>query len=185
MSTAPMPPAPPKSGNWLWWILGFAGAALILCIVGGLVIAGLVVKNVRVGHKEQQVEVSTPVGDFSVTSTPAEDVGLPVYPGATPVESGKNVELGLPEEQGVGIAAAKYRSSDPLGKVDAWYRAHLGPEFRRETGDRHGNIRVHGIMTEGVAYVAEKGDGVRVVAMSKKLGGIEIALLRIGQRVAQ
>jgi hypothetical protein len=180
-----MPPAPGKSADWLWWILGFAGAAVILCIVGGLAIARLVVKNVRVGHKEQQVEVSTPVGDFSVTSTPVKDVGLPVYPGATPVESGKNVELGFPEEEGVGIAAVKYCSSDPLGKVDAWYREHLGPEFRRETGDKNGKIRVHGIATEGVAYVAEKGDGVRVVAMSKKLAGIEIALLRIGKRMAQ
>lgn len=185
MSTAPMPPAPRKSGEWLWWVLGFAGAALILLIVGGLAIARLVVKNVRVAHKGQQVEVATPVGDFSVTSTPAKDVGLPVYPGATPVEPGKNVELGLPEEEGVGIAAAKYCSTDPLGRVDAWYRGHLGPEFRRETGDKNGNIRVHGIMTEGVAYVAEKGDDVRVVAMSKKLGGIEIALLRIGKRMAQ
>ncbi len=185
MSTAPMPPTPQKGGNWLWWILGFAGAAVILFIVGGLLIAGLIVRNVRVGHKEQRVEVRTPVGDFSVASTPAKDVGLPVYPGAMPVESGKNVELGLPDEQGIGIAAAKYRSSDPVDKVDAWYRAHLGPGFRRETGDKNGNIRVHGIMTEGVAYVAEKGDDVRVVAISNKSGEVELALLRIGKRVAQ
>ena len=44
MSTAPAS-TPPKSGTWLWWILGFAGVAIVLLIVGGLLIAGFFLKG--------------------------------------------------------------------------------------------------------------------------------------------
>ncbi len=185
MSSAPMPPTPRKSGNWLWWILGIAGAAVVLLLVCGLLIAGLFVKSIRVRPREHEVAVRTPAGDLTVSSTPARGVGLPVYPGAALVESGKNIELALPEDKTVGIMVAKYRSSDSLDKVAAWYRARLGPEFKRETGDKEGRIRVHGVMTEGVAYVAEDDDLARVVAISEKFAGVEIALLRIGKREAQ
>jgi len=180
-----MPPRPQRSGNWLWWILGFAGAGVVLLMVCGLVVAGLFVKSIRVRPKEHEVAIRTPAGDLTVSSTSASGVGLPVYPGATLVQSGKNVELALPEDKRVGIIVAKYRSSDSLGSVAAWYRARLGPEFKRETGDKEGRIRVHGVMTEGVAYVAEDDDLARVVAISEKFGRVEIALLRIGKREAQ
>ena len=184
MSTAPTP-TPRRTGRWLWWILGFAGVALVLSVVGALVLVGFFVKSVRVSQREQQVEVRTPVGEFRVSSEPARSVGLPVYPGATLVESGKNVEMALPRDQRIGLAVVHYRSSDALEKVDAWYRAHLGPEFKRDTGDKDGKIVVHGVTTEGVAYVAENNDLVRVLALSEKATGVEIALLRIGKREAQ
>jgi len=191
MSTAPTP-TPQKTGTWLRWILGFAGVALLLLVVGGLVLTGLFVRGVGVNPRDQQVEVRTPVGDFSVSSTPARDVGLPIYPGATLVEKGANVELGLPEDQRVGITAVHYRSSDRLDKVDAWYRGRLGPEFKRETGDKEvkitvprGHATVREAKTEGVAYVAEDHDVVQVVAIEAKARGVEIALLRIGKRETQ
>ena len=184
MSTAPAP-TPPKSGTWLWWILGFAGVAVVLLIVGGLLIAGFFLKGLRVSPREQRVEVRTPVGEFAVSKTPAREIGLPVYPGATLVESGKSVELTLPEDQAVGIAAVHYRSSDSLEKVDAWYRARLGPEFKRDTGDKEGKIHAHGVNVEGVAYVAEDDDLVRLVALTKRGSGVEIGLLRIGKRERQ
>ncbi len=184
MSTAPTP-TPPKGGAWLWWILGFAGVAVVLLIMSGLLIAGFFLKGLRVSPREQRVEVRTPVGELAVSKTPAGEVGLPVYPGATLVESGKSVELSLPEDQAVGIAAVHYRSSDSLEKVDAWYHARLGPEFKRDTGDTEGKIRAHGVSAEGVAYVAEDHDLVRLVVLTKRGSRVEIGLLRIGERERQ
>lgn len=185
MSTAPVQ-TPGGKSNLLWWVLGVSAAVVVLLSVSGLLIAKLFVKEIRIREKGKRVEIYTPAGGMTVSQGATGETGLPVYPGATLVESGKNVELGTPEEdQKVGLSAVKYRSSDPLEKVASWYQARLGPEFRRETGDNEGKIRVHGVQTKGIAYVAEDHDLVRVVAISKKDPGVEIALLRIGAREPQ
>ena len=76
MATTPTP-TPRKSASWLWWILGFAGIAMVFLVVGGLLIATYLVKSVRVNPKEQQVEVSTPLGEFKVGSTHTRAVVQP------------------------------------------------------------------------------------------------------------
>ncbi len=187
MPTTPMQPLR-KSSNWLWWLLGIAGAALVLLIVGGLLIAGIVLKNVRVNRASREVEISTPAGDVQVRNTPTKDAGLPVYPGAVLDEPGNNVELNFPGEQSLGITVLQYRSSDSLAKVDAWYRERLGSDFERDgPGSKHGKLDERGVIVgrDGVAYVSEKGDLVRFVAIKKKGGGVEIRLGRIGKREAQ
>lgn len=182
MSTAPVQ-TPKGKSNLLWWVVGLAAAAVVLLSVSGLLVAKLFVKEIRIREKGKHVEIRTPAGGLTVSQGAVGETGLPVYPGATLVESGKNVEFGTPEEdQKVGLSAVKYRSSDPLEKVAAWYQARLGPEFKRDTGDSEGKIRVRGVQTSGIAYVAEDHDLVRVVAISKKGPGVEIALLRIGAR---
>ena len=187
MSTTPMQP-PRKSSNWLWWLLGITGAAVVLLIVGGLLIAGIVLKNVRVNRATREVEVSTPAGDLQVRNTPTKDAGLPVYPGAVLDEPGKNVELNFPGEQSVGITVVQYRSSDSLARVDAWYRERLGSDFERDgPGSKRGKLDERGVEvgTDGIAYVSERGDLVRFVAIKNKGGGVEIGLGRIGKREPQ
>jgi hypothetical protein len=179
---------PRKNSNWLWWLLGIAGAAVALSIVGGLLIAGMVLKNVRVNRATREVEVSTPAGDLQVRNTPTKDAGLPVFPGAVLDEPGNNVELSFSGEQSVGITVLQYRSSDSLAKVDAWYRERLGPDFERGgPGSKHGKLDERGVNvgTDGIAYVSDKGDLMRFVAIKKKGGGAEIGLGRIGKREAQ
>src|SRR5712692_6299202 len=117
MSTAPAPlqapPPPPRaSGNWIWWLLGGAGALVVLVILSGLFIAGSFIRGVRVDQKRRQVEMRTPAGSLTVEKTDVRDVGLPVYPGSTPIESGGNVTWTTPGDDRVGILAAHYRTAD-------------------------------------------------------------------------
>ena len=181
-------PAPAKSGSLWPWILGGTGVVVILCVVGGLMIAGFALKSLRMRSSGDQVVFSTPAGDIRVKPTLGTSAGLPVYPGARAERPGKGVEMTLPsdKDEQVGLAIGHYHTSDPLEKVDAWYRARLGPEFERDTGSSaRGKIRVHGVETDGVAYVSDHNDLVRFVALSKEHGGVEIALGRIGKREAQ
>ncbi len=184
MSTTPVP-APRRKSNALWWILGGIGLLVVLLIISGLMLAGLIVKNVRVQKAGQQVEISTPAGQITINKPATRSVGLPIYPGATLIESGGNVELATPQNERVGLLILHYRASDSQDKVDAWYRAHLGPEFERdESGSKHGSIKVHGanVGSSGVAYVSDKDDLVRFVAISQKDGGVEITIGRIGKQ---
>src|SRR5713226_8164007 len=161
MSTSPVPPPgagtgppgvpPQKSSNALAWILGFAGVAVVLFVVGGLMIASFFVRSLRIDPRAHQVEVGTRAGKLTVAATEARDLGLPVYPGATMLTPGASLEFTAPEDEKVGFTTVGYHVSDPFEKVDAWYRERLGPAFKRDAGDREGKIRVHGVMTEGVA----------------------------------
>lgn len=199
MSTTPIP-TPPKKANPVWWILA---ALIVLVGIGGLLVAthvardvfsqvwssvvkSILVKETRSGKK---VEISTPVGDIRVSQGPGKDTtGLPVYPGALPAESAAKVEVSVPGEKQVGVAVAKYQTSDSLEKVEQWYRAHLSADFKLEQHGRLvGSARLKGFHTEEyeVGYVSEQGDLARVVALKRVGTGSEIALVRAGERETQ
>jgi hypothetical protein len=78
----------------------------------------------------------------------------------------------------------KYSTSDDLDEVSEWYKQRLGPGYKRE--DRGTAKRSDQVSSNAdVAYVYEKGDNVRVVALTKKSDGIEIELVRIGKKEVQ
>ena len=187
MSTAPVPTRP-KNSNVLAWVLGLLGAAAVIFVLGALVVAHYIVKDVRISRDATQVEIRTPAGELSVRKGAVKETGLPVYPGATPLESGAKLDITTPDEEKVGVTVAKYRTSDPLDKVDAWYREHLGREFEREgPGIKVRTVHAQGVSvkSEDVSFVSDKDDLVRVVALRKTLKGLEIALARIGKTEAQ
>ncbi|MBI2956390.1 MAG: hypothetical protein HYY26_03660 [Acidobacteria bacterium] len=140
----------------------------------------------------ERVEISTPIG--GVTIEKAEDVArrlkLPVYPGAEATEESVSMQLWgevADEAGGLDIAAAKFRSSEPLDSVDTWYRGQLGPEFKREVGrvagttgrrgDHPWRLRVE--RGEGVLFSHEEGGRLRCVILQPRLGRTEIALLEL------
>lgn len=190
MSTSPVP-TPPKKSNALWWIVGVLGALVVLAGIGGLLVATYVVKSIRVQetHSGKKVEINTPVGDIRVSEGPGKDTtGLPVYPGASPIESAAKVEVNVPYEKQVGVAVAKYQTSDPLEKVEQWYREHLSADFKLEQhGKLAGSAHFKGFHADryDLAYVSEQGDLARVVALKRAGTGSEIALVRAGERETQ
>lgn len=184
MSTTPTPT--PQRNNLLWWLLGLLVAGIVILGVGGVLAARFFLRSVHVS--QDRVEVQTPIGEIKVAKNVAADPGLPVYPGAAMVEPGATVELTAPNDEGIHVTAAHYRTSDTLEKVDAWYREHLGPEFEREgagKAERKKNIFGIQVKSDDVAFISEKNDLVRVVAIEKRMAGVEIALARIGKRETQ
>ncbi len=188
MSTNPVP-APQKKSNVLWWVLGIFCAGVVVLGLSALVLASYFLKDARIRGGDARVEISTPAGRLTVAKNAGQETGLPIYPGASAIESkGANIEFSTPEDERVGVAAAHYHTSDPFEKVDAWYRKHLGPEFTREEGDEH----THKVFARGVtlssrdiAFISDQDDLVRVVAIKRKWDGTEIALARIGKQETQ
>ncbi len=190
MSTTPVPP-PQKQTNWLVWILGIGAVAIVLFVLGGLMVAGFIVRGLRVDRAGRQVQVSTPAGEITVRQGRLTEVGLPVYPGATLAEPGASVEFTPSEEvaaEKVGVNGVKYHTTDSLEKVDAWYRERLGPDYEREgPGGKRVHVRMGGITIESddIAYVHEKDDLVHLIAIKRRGTGAEIALVRIGKQETQ
>ena len=195
MSTTPAPtpeekpaPARPRGNDLLWWILGLLVAAVIVLGLGGLLVARYMVRQIEVHPATGRVEIQTPIGQVKVSKDEKVDPSLPVYPGATLIEPVATVEIGGADDEPLAVHAAKYRTPDPLEKVDAWYSEHLGKEFTREgPGVAERKRKVFGITvrSDQVAFISEKDDALRVVALERKFGSTEIALARIGERSAQ
>jgi hypothetical protein len=193
MSTSPTPAAAPgeppgKKSNLLWWVLGLTGLAVLVMSASGLFLANLFVKEIRIHKKTGQVEIQTPAGQITMGETRTRNVGLPIYPGATPTRSGGGIEFTSMENERVGVTGVHLSTGDPLERVDAWYRERLGPDFEREgPGAKRGSIHVRGAKVEDqdIAFVSDREDLVRVVALKRRGAGVEIALLRIGKRETQ
>ena len=189
MSTPPLAP-PPKKSNVLLWILGLFAVGVVVLGLGGLLVATYVMKDVvQVRETAGQVEVQTPAGSIKVDKTAPPDPGLPVYPGASTAEVGTTVEITAPtEDDSVHITAARYRTPDPIEKVDEWYQEKLGSEFTREgpgVTTHKKNILGISVKSSDTAYISEKDDLVRVVALERKGLYTEIALARIGKQETQ
>jgi hypothetical protein len=185
MSSAPVPPQ--KGNNAVWWILGIVGGGITLLVFLGLILAGVFVRHIHVSETGDKVEIETPVGDLRVNQGELHATGLPVYPGAIAVkDKGATIQLST-ENSGVGIAAEEYHTGDSLEQVQAWYRNHLGPEFRLEKdGDSSRLAKRHLRVNDSeLAFVDEKGEGARVVGLKKPGGGTEIDLVRAGKRETQ
>jgi hypothetical protein len=84
----------------------------------------------------KRVSINTPVGSIDVRHEVNENnLGLPIYPGATQVKDNDSatVDLGFGGEAGVHILAAKFETSDPLESVKAFYKTRLGSEVSKFT----------------------------------------------------
>ena len=187
-TTPPAAPPPEKKSSLLWWLLGLLLAGIAVLGIGGVLVASFVLRNVEVRKSGNGVQIETPVGGVKVNKDAAADPGLPVYPGAATSESGATVELTGPDEDRFTVTAARYRTADPITKVDEWYQERLGAEFQREgPGVMRRKKDIFGVTVKSsdIAFIAEEKDLLRVVALELKGIYTEVALARIGKQETQ
>ncbi|MCL4522606.1 MAG: hypothetical protein M1453_06970 [Acidobacteria bacterium] len=196
MSAPPnsVPPVPgnvpqQKRGSNIWaWVLGLLVVGALILGGGAWVVTHYLVRSLQVNRADSTVVIDTPVGTLKAAKDEKVDPGLPVYPDAKIAQAGGTVELSMPEEDSVQLTAVHYRTIDPIEKVDAWYREQLNQDFKREgPGVMVRKKNISGIIVKSgdIAYVSEKDDVVRVVALQKRFNGVEIALLRAGKQESQ
>jgi hypothetical protein len=182
-------PAPRKPSNAIWWVLGIIGACIVLVMIAGLVVVSALVHRVKVNARDNKVEIETPVGSLKMNQDSAHSTGLPVYPGATAEKSqGANFEVSA-NGKSAGLAIEKYSSDDPRETVQAWYANRLGPDFKLQVPKPGDNDQIPGVPvkmnTDDVAFVNDRGDGAKVVALTRHSEGTEITLVRVGKKEAQ
>jgi hypothetical protein len=182
-----IPPQRSNSNTAVWWILGIVAGGIVLMVICGLALAGLFIHHLHVHEEGKNVEIQSPVGSIKVNKDGARSSGLPVYPGARTSSDNDHANIELSAGNGgFALAVEKYDTPDDLDKVTAWYALRLGPNFRRE---KHGSpTKVHGVDATSdadVAFVDDRGDGARVVALTRKTDHVEIALVRVGAKETQ
>jgi len=190
MSSAPMPPPPPRPKNAVVWILAIIGAGFVATVVFGFLFASIFIRHFHVDDTGKNVEIETPAGAIRVNSEEKRSTGLPVYPGAQAVsDESSSVDLELPAGAGVGISTEKYSTHDSLDKVTDWYAQKLGAAYHRED---HGSVlhvgHANATSDADVAFIndnGERGNGERVVALTRRSGGVDIEMVRVGKKEVQ
>lgn len=175
------------SKSLLWMMIAFfAGVAVLLG--GGMFLASRVSKMAGMSAAINKDTRRSPGGTFRLEKESAIGAGLPLYPRASLVVPGENEAAEAMENAKKGIEEANYHSTDTRDSVDGWYIKHLSAEFkRRDAGEKplpeiFNNVRVS---DSDIAFVAERGQRISIVALSLDAAGTKIALIRFDKPAEQ
>ena len=169
-----------SSKSLLWMMIGlFVGLAILLA--GGLFLASRVIRSMGLSAASAKDTVRTPGGSFRMEKEAEVGPGLPVYPRASLVVPDDDEAAAAIKQAQSGIQTSTYHTTDVRDFVDEWYGKHLSPEFtRRDAGAKP----VPAIFSDArigdsdIAFVAERDQMVRIVALSVDSGGTKISLIR-------
>jgi hypothetical protein len=174
-----------KSLMWMMIAL-FSGMAVLLG--GGVFLAGRIVRSVGLTATASKDTVTTPIGSFRMELQDRVGPGLPVYPHASLELPSESAAVGAIKEGQAGVRAVTYHTMDTRDFVDSWYSKHLSPEFtRHDAGDKPlpDIFRDAQVSESDIAFVAERGQQVRIVALSLDSTGTNISLIRFEKAAAQ
>ena len=183
-----------ERGTALQVILGIIAGVVVLVMLVVAVTIWAVRNFVEIEISETsdgtRVEVSTPFGEMTVSDAEieAEDLGLPLYPGAELEDGGGTFSLRGrtgDDVKGLTVRGAEYRVRASLDEVDEWYREQLGSEFKRHEGeeidlfdgkDWPGKIEFD---SDDLVYVDESGSRVRGVVLEEHGTRVEIGMFEL------
>jgi hypothetical protein len=172
-----------SSKSLMWMMIGlFIGLAVLLA--GGLFLASRVVRSMGLSAASARDTVRTPGGSFRLEKETEVGPGLPVYPRSSLVVPDDDAAAAAIKQAQNGIQISTYHTTDTRDFVDEWYSKHLSPEFtRRDAGDKpvpaiFSDARVS---DSDIAFVAEREQMVRIVALSLDSGGTKISLIRFSK----
>jgi hypothetical protein len=170
-----------SSKSLLWMMISFfAGVSVLLG--GGIFLASRISKVAGISASMSKDTRRSPGGSFRLEKESAVGPGLPLYPHASLIVPDENGAGAAIQDAKKGVEEVNYHSNDTRDTVDGWYAKHLGAEFQRhDAGEKplpevFQNVRVS---DSDIAFVAERGQQVRIVTLSLDAAGTKIALIRL------
>jgi hypothetical protein len=167
----------------MWMMIGlFTGLGILLA--GGLLVASRVVGSMGLSAASAKDTVRTPGGSFRLEKETEIGPGLPVYPRSALIVPDDAAAAAAVKQAQSGIEASTYHTNDTRDFVDEWYSKHLSPEFtRRDAGKKSvpaifSAVRVS---DNDIAFVAQREQMVRIVALSVDSVGTRISLIRFSK----
>ncbi|HUC53909.1 MAG TPA: hypothetical protein VMR90_07670 [Candidatus Cybelea sp.] len=170
----------PSSKSLLFMMIAMTCGFCVL-LGGGMLMASRVINVLGLRASSDKKTVRTPLGEFRFEKANEVGPGLPVYPGASLVLSGAaagNVPAGDEQPQ---VISSTYHTNSAREYVATWYVEHLSAEFRRQDAGSKNlpeALRDSHISDDDIAFVGERGQQVRVVALTIDQTGTKITLLR-------
>lgn len=169
-----------SSKSLMWMMVAFFSGLGVL-LAGGLFVASRMLRSMSMAAASAKDTVRTPAGSFRIEKDVLTGPGLPVYPRASLIVPGESSATTAMQEAKNGIETATYYTTDTREFVDSWYSKHLSPDFtRHDAGEKPLPDIFHDarVAEDDVAFVAERNQKVRIVALSLDSAGTKISLIR-------
>jgi hypothetical protein len=170
----------PSSKSLLFMMLAMTCGFCVL-LGAGLLMASRVIGALGLRAGSDKTTVRTPLGEFRVEKAKEVGPGLPVYPAAILVLPGAAAAHLPSNDDQPQVITSTYHSNSSREYVANWYVEHLSPEFtRQDAGPKKlpEAFRDSRISDDDIAFVGERGDQVRLVALATDDMGTKITLLR-------
>lgn len=181
MADAPTSGESSPSKSLLWMMIAFF-VGLGVLLGGGMLLASRISKVAGISASMNKDTRRTPGGSFRLEKENAVGPGLPVYPHSSLIVPGETQAAQALQNSRKGIEEVNYHTTDTRDSVDEWYVKHLSNEFQRhDAGEKplsevFQNTRVS---DSDIAFLAQRGQQVRIVALSLDASGTKIALIRL------
>jgi hypothetical protein len=170
----------PSSKSLLFMMIAMTCGFCVL-LGAGLLMASRVIGALGLRAGSDKTTVRTPLGEFRVEKAKEVGPGLPVYPAAILVLPGAAAAHLPSSDDQPQVISSTYHANSSREYVANWYVEHLSPEFaRQDAGPKKlpEAFRDSHISDDDIAFVGERGDQVRVVALAMEDTGTKITLLR-------
>jgi hypothetical protein len=170
----------PSSKSLLFMMIAMTAGFCIL-LGGGMLMASRVIGVLGLRSSSDQKTVRTPLGEFRYEKAKEVGPGLPVYPGASLVLAGAAAGNTPATDEQPQVLSSTYHTNTSREYVATWYVEHLSPEFaRQDSGPKNlpEGLRGSHISDDDIAFLGERGEQVRVVALTIDQTGTKITLLR-------
>jgi hypothetical protein len=170
----------PSSKSLLFMMIAMTCGFCVMLGVG-LLMASRVIGALGLRAGSDKTTVRTPLGEFRVEKAKEVGPGLPVYPASTLVLPGAAAAHPPSNDDQPQVIASTYHTNSSREYVATWYVEHLSPEFvRQDAGSKKlpEAFRDSHISDDDIAFVGERGEQVRVVALTVDDMGTKITLLR-------
>lgn len=170
-----------SSSKSLMWMMIALFTGLGILLAGGLFVAGRAVRSMGLSAASAKDTVRTPGGTFRLEKETEVGPGLPLYPRSSLIVPDDQAAMAAIKQAQNGFNTSTYHTTDSRDAVDSWYSKHLSPEFtRHDAGEKpapeiFSDARVSG---DDIAFMAERDQMVRIVALSFDSGGTKISLIR-------
>jgi hypothetical protein len=177
-----------SSSKSLMWMMIAVSIGLSGLLGGGLFLANRMVRSMGLAAATNKGTIRTPGGSFRLERQGDIGPGLPVYPNAAMVLPTDKATAIAIEERKNGISTVTYQTRDTRDSVDLWYSKHLGPEFARHDAGEKPLPEVFldaRVSNSDIAFLAQRGRQVRIVALSLNARGTSISLLSLDKAPGQ
>lgn len=177
-----------SSSKSLMWMMIAVVFGLGGLLAGGLFLANKMVSTAGLTVSTSRDTVHTPAGSFRLERLGEAGPTMPVYPDAALVLPGGKAAGRALQERQEGITSVTYQSHDPRDMVDSWYAKHLTAEFsRHDAGEKPLPEVFHDarVADTDIAFVAERGKQLRIIALSLDASGTSISLVSFDKKSGQ
>jgi len=187
MASSPTTGSSSSSKTLLWMMV-----AMIVCVGilvgGGFSLASRMVQALGIQASTSRDTLHTANGTFRLEQEKQVGPGLPVYPRGSLLIPGSDATGQAIKNLKNGVNVVTYHATDSRDYVDNWYSQHLSSEYKRRDAAENPTPEVFskaGVPDSDIAFIAERGDQTRIVALSLDATGTTISLIRMDKPAAQ